>query len=67
MDEAARCAGPGCGQPLVRQPAGRPARYCGPRCRKAAQRERDRRAGADQWLSEAAARAPAAAAGRGDT
>jgi hypothetical protein len=60
MDDVARCAGPGCEQPLARQSTGRPARYCSPRCRKAAQRERDRQAEAERWLAAAARDLPAA-------
>jgi hypothetical protein len=62
MDDVARCAGPGCEQPLARQSTGRPARYCSPRCRKAAQRKRDRQAEAERWLAAAAADLPAAIA-----
>lgn len=48
MYEVPRCAGPGCGRPMTRLGTGRRPRYCGPNCRKAAQRERDRLAGAEQ-------------------
>jgi hypothetical protein len=61
-DDVARCAGPGCGQPLTRLATGRPARYCGPNCRKAAQRDRDRRAEAELQLAAWLAAARAAAA-----
>lgn len=33
---------PRCRAPVDRKPTGRPARYCSPRCRKAAWRERNR-------------------------
>jgi hypothetical protein len=42
MDEVVRCAGPECNRPLMRLGTGRPPKYCGPNCRKAAQRARDR-------------------------
>jgi hypothetical protein len=66
MDEVARCAGPGCNKPLTRLGTGRPPKYCGPNCRKAAQRERDRAAEAQrQWARRLAdAKGTAAAAWR---
>ena len=48
MYEVPRCAGPGCNRPLTRLGTGRRPKYCGPNCRKAAQRERDRLAEAGQ-------------------
>jgi len=48
MYEVPGCAGPGCGRPMTRLGTGRRPRYCGPNCRKAAQRERDRQAGAER-------------------
>jgi hypothetical protein len=62
MDDVRQCGGPGCEQPLARQSTGRPPRYCSPRCRKAAQRERDRRAEVERWLPAAVAESPAAVA-----
>jgi hypothetical protein len=62
VHDAARCAGPGCGKPLTRLATGRPARYCGPNCRKAAQRDRDRRAEAERQRAAQLAGARAAAA-----
>lgn len=61
MNDVARCAGPGCGKPLTRLATGRPPRYCGPNCRKAAQRDRDRRADAERQRAEQLATARAAA------
>ncbi|MGH3194246.1 MAG: hypothetical protein ACRDOL_44690 [Streptosporangiaceae bacterium] len=60
--DAVRCAGPGCGRPLARAATGRPGRYCGPNCRKAAQRERDRAAEAERQRAAALAAARAAVA-----
>ena len=48
MYEVPRCAGPDCNRPLTRLGTGRRPKYCGPNCRKAAQRERDRQAEAGQ-------------------
>jgi hypothetical protein len=42
MDDAARCAGPGCGRALDRAATGRRALYCGQNCRQAARRARAR-------------------------
>jgi uncharacterized Zn finger protein (UPF0148 family) len=61
-DDVVQCAGPGCGQPLTRLATGRPARYCGPNCRKAAQRDRDRQAEAARQRAAQLAAARAAAA-----
>ena len=44
--QAARCARPGCGEPLERQATGRPARYCSGKCRQTAHRARARAAAA---------------------
>jgi len=44
VNDAARCAGPGCGRPLNRPATGRPAKYCGDNCRQAAHREKVRAA-----------------------
>jgi hypothetical protein len=60
-DTVARCAGPGCGQPVTRAATGRPARYCGGNCRQAARRARVR-AG-----EEAAARAARLAGAKATT
>lgn len=57
VNDIARCAGPDCRRPLTRRATGRPARYCGAQCRKAAQRERNRRADAEQRLAPAQAAA----------
>jgi hypothetical protein len=62
MDDVARCARPGCSRPLTRRVTGRPARYCGPNCRKAGQRERDRRARAEQQRAAQLAKARVAVA-----
>lgn len=48
MCEVPRCAGPDCNRPLTRLGTGRRPKYCGDRCRKAAQRERGRQAEAGQ-------------------
>ena len=61
MDDIAQCDGPGCYRLLVRQHVGRPAHYCCPRCRKAAQRERDRQAGVERKRAAQLAEAQAAA------
>lgn len=44
MDDAGRCANPGCGKPIVRAATGRRAKYCSSTCRVQAKRDRDRQA-----------------------
>lgn len=63
MDESLRCEGPGCDQTLTRAATGRPAKFCGPNCRKAAQRQRDRAAEAERQHARQLAEARATAAG----
>jgi hypothetical protein len=63
MSDVIRCAGPGCDKPLTRLATGRPPKYCGPNCRKAAQRARDRAAEAGRRRALLLAEAQAAAAG----
>jgi uncharacterized Zn finger protein (UPF0148 family) len=62
VNDVLRCAGPGCSRPLVRLGTGRPPRYCGPNCRKAAQRARDRAADNDRQRAEQLAGAQETAA-----
>jgi hypothetical protein len=42
VDDAARCAGPGCGRTLNRAATGRRSLYCGQNCRQAGRRARVR-------------------------
>jgi hypothetical protein len=62
MHEVVRCAGPGCNRPLTRLGTGRPPKYCGPNCRQAAKRARDRAAEAERQRALRLAEAKATAA-----
>jgi hypothetical protein len=62
MHDSARCAGPGCAQPLKRPATGRPAKYCSDNCRQAAHREKVRAARAEQERAEQLAAAKAVTA-----
>lgn len=61
-DDVKRCAAPGCFRPLPRAATGRPRRWCGPTCKKAAQRSRQyaARAEAERAAQLEEARAEAA-------